>query len=80
MKDEQDRHIIINSATPAGETRRDFLQKVTKTVIGGGVLIGALAIPAKAMANARRAPTHVPIPTVVLSMHAGARASSTRAC
>jgi hypothetical protein len=31
-------------------TRRDFLQKATKALIGGGVMIGALVVPREARA------------------------------
>ena len=40
-----------SAAPAAGLTRRDFLQRATKAVIAGGVLVGALAAPTQAMAN-----------------------------
>ncbi len=40
-----------SGAAPAqGVTRRDFLQRATRAVIGGGILVGALAAPMRAMA------------------------------
>ncbi len=36
---------------PAQQTRRDFLQQITKTVIGGGLLIGAVTMPTRTMAG-----------------------------
>ncbi|MGO8677952.1 MAG: twin-arginine translocation signal domain-containing protein [Limisphaerales bacterium] len=32
-------------------TRRDFLQKVTKSVLGGGLLIGGVGLPTAALAG-----------------------------
>jgi len=34
--------------------RRDFLQKVTKALIGGGLLVGGLGVPMRAMAACAR--------------------------
>ncbi len=44
-------------AAPAqGVTRRDFVQRATRAVIGGGILVGALVAPVRAMAG-QRCPT-----------------------
>ncbi len=46
-------------AAPAqGVTRRDFLRRATRAVIGGGILVGALAAPAPATAGQKCSPTN----------------------
>jgi len=40
-----------NPSPDGGTTRRDFLQKATKAIIGGGVLIGGLTVPMPARAS-----------------------------